>query len=299
MQKKSTSGNNSLIKKAPYLRLKIADFAEGMKSGNFRSLYRGQGVDFSGVREYNRGDDIRSIDWNVTARMGHPYVKVFEEERELQIFIILDTSLSMTIESGEKSKYDAATETAALITMAAEINSCPIGAVFFDGGIHFSCKPKQSKEQTMLILTHLDKLPENQKKGSVLGSAITGAGKLLRKRSLVFILSDFRSGNWEKSIISLAQKNDVIAIRLHDNIDDQLPSVGTAIFKDVESGLEMNLPSSSETFKKAWRNYSEQQKTRWQEFCLKHGISPVVLDTKNDPLIILNSVFSRKQGTGR
>lgn len=299
MQKKSVSSNNSLIKKAAYLRLKVADFAEGMKSGNFRSLYRGQGVDFSGVREYNRGDDIRSIDWNVTARMSHPYVKVFEEERELQIFIILDTSLSMTVESEEKSKYEAATETAALITMAADINACPLGAVFFDGAIHFSCKPKQAKEQTMLILTHLDKLPENQVKGSVLGSALTGAGKLLRKRSLVFVISDFNAGNWDKAIISLAQKNDVVAVRVHNSADDQLPSVGTAIFKDVESGLEMNLPSSSENFKKEWRNYNEQQKSRWQEFCIKHGILPVVLDTKNDPLQVLNSVFARKKGTGR
>jgi len=294
MQKKNVSGNNSLIKKAAYLRIKVADLADGMKTGNFRSLYRGQGIDFSGVREYFRGDDIRSIDWNVTARMGHPFVKVFEEERELQIFLVLDTSLSMCLDNGERSKYECAAEAAALITMAAEINNCPLGAVFFDGAIHFSCKPKQAKEQTMMILTHLDKLPENQVKGSVLGNALTGAGKLLRKRSLVFVLSDFKAGNWEKAIISLAQKNDVVAIRLHDTFDDQLPAVGTAIFKDVESSLQMNLPSSSENFKKEWRNYQEQQKNRWQEFCLKHGILPVVLNTKNDPLTVLNSVFAQK-----
>lgn len=296
MQKKNISGNNSLIKKAAYLRIKVADLADGMKSGNFRSLYRGQGIDFSGVREYNRGDDIRSIDWNVTARMGHPYIKVFEEERELQIFIVLDTSLSMCMETddGIPSKYESATEAAALITMAAEINACPVGAVFFDGAIHFSCKPKQDKEQTMMILTHLDKLPENQVKGSVLGNALTGAGKLLKNRSLVFVLSDFKSGNWEKAIISLAQKNDVVAIRLHDSMDDQLPVLGTAIFKDMESNLQMELPSSSENFKKEWKNYQEQQKSRWQEHCLKHGILPVVLDTKNDPLQVLNSVFAKK-----
>lgn len=293
MQKKSVT-SNSLIKKAAYLRIKVADLADGMKTGNFRSLYRGQGIDFSGVREYNRGDDIRSIDWNVTARMGHPYVKVFEEERELQIFLVLDTSLSMNLDNGERSKYDVATEAAALITMAAELNACPVGAVFFDGAIHFSCKPKQAKEQTMMILTHLDKLPETKVKGSVLGNALTGAGKLLRKRSLVFVLSDFKTGNWEKSIISLAQKNDVVAIRLHDSLDDQLPMVGTAIFRDVESNLQMSLPSSSENFKKEWRNYNELQKGRWQEFCIKHGILPVVLNTKNDPLQVLNSVFAKK-----
>lgn len=296
MQKK-TVASNSLIKKAAYLRLKVTDLAEGMKTGNFRSLYRGQGIDFSGVREYNRGDDIRSIDWNVTARMGHPYVKIFEEERELQIFIVLDTSLSMTLENGEKTKYESAAEAAALITMAAELNSCPLGAVFFDGAIHFSCKPKQSKEQIMMILNHLDKMPENQVKGSVLGNALTGAGKLLRKRSLVFVFSDFKAGNWDKAIISLAQKNDVVAVRLHDNEEDQLPVVGTAVFKDIESNLKMTLPSSSENLKKEWKNYQDQHKKRWQEFCIKHGILPVILNTKNDPLLVLNSVFAQKGKT--
>ena len=117
------------------------DIAEGMKSGNFRSLYRGQGIEFAGVRDYMRGDDIRTIDWNVTARMGRPYIKIFEEERELQIFLITDSSLSMQLEtnSGRRTKYASAAETAALVTIAAELNACPVGAVFFDGAIHFSC----------------------------------------------------------------------------------------------------------------------------------------------------------------
>lgn len=294
MQKKYLSNNDSLIKKATYLRIIAADLADGMKSGNFRSLYRGQGIEFSGVRDYIRGDDIRTIDWNVTARMGHPYIKVFEEERELQIFIVLDSSLSMQLENDKRSKYVQAAEAAALITIAAELNDCPIGAVFFDGEIHFSCKPRLDKSQTMMILTHLDKLPDHKVKGSVLGNALNGAGKLLKKRSLVFVLSDFRSSGWEKPLISLAQKNDVIAMRLHDKSDDELPSLGTVVFEDVESGIKMDLPSSSESFKKEWRKANELHLNRWQDFCYKHGILPVVLDTKNDPLQVLNSVFVQK-----
>ena len=180
----------SLVKKASYLRIVAYDLAEGMKSGNFRSLYRGQGIEFSGVRDYIRGDDIRSIDWNVTARMGRPYVKVFEEERELQIFIVVDSSLSMQLKTERRTKYETAAEAAALVTIASEMNGCPVGAVFFDGAIHFSCAPRLGREQTMLILTRLDKLPEKSETGSVLGNALTGAGKLLKKRSLVFVLSD-------------------------------------------------------------------------------------------------------------
>ena len=296
MPKRYLANNESLIKKALYLRLMAEDIADGMKSGNFRSLYHGQGIEFAGVRDYIRGDDIRTIDWNVTARMGRPYIKIFEEERELQIFLITDSSLSMQLEnnSGRRTKYASAAETAALVTIAAEINACPVGAVFFDGAIHFSCEPSLGKEQTMQILNHLDRLPSNPTPGSVLPNAISAAAKVLRKRSLVFILSDFRCGGWEKPLIALAQKNDVIAINIHDAWDEELPSLGTVVFKDMESGAKISLPTSSPSFKKEWRSYNEMNQNRWQDFCIKHGIMPVVLDTKTEPVQVLNQIFARK-----
>ena len=272
------------------------DIADGMMSGNFRSLYRGQGIEFAGVRDYIRGDDIRTIDWNVTARMGRPYIKVFEEERELQLFLITDSSLSMQLEtnSDRRTKYASAAETAALVAIAAEINACPTGAVFFDGAIHFSCEPSLGKETTMQILNHLDRLPATPPPGSVLPNAISAAAKVLRKRTLVFVLSDFRCGGWEKPLISLALKNDVIAINIHDASDEELPSLGTVVFKDTESSLQMSLPSSSPAFKKEWRSFNELNQNRWQDFCIKHGIMPVVLDTKTEPVQVLNQIFARK-----
>ena len=299
MAKRYLANNESLIKKALYLRMMATDIADGMKSGNFRSLYRGQGIEFAGVRDYIRGDDIRSIDWNVTARMGRPYIKIFEEERELQLFLIVDSSRSMQLEHAvdRRTKYASAAETAALVSIAAEINNCPTGAVFFDGAIHFSCEPSLGKENTMQILNHLDKLPDVTTNGSVLPNAITAAAKVLRKRTLVFLLSDFRCGGWEKPLINLAQKNDVIAINLHDASDEELPSLGTVKFKDVESGIKMNLPSSSAAFKKEWRNFNELNQTRWQDFCIKHGIMPVILDTKTEPIQVLNQIFARKART--
>ena len=296
MAKRYLANNESLIKKALYLRLMAENIAEGMKSGNFRSLYRGQGIEFAGVREYNRGDDIRTIDWNVTARMGRPYIKIFAEERELQIFLIVDSSRSMQLETAadRRTKYAAAAEAAALVAIAAEINACPAGAVFFDGAINFSAEPALGKENTMQILNHLDRLPESPVSGSVLPGAITAAAKVLRKRTLVFILSDFRCAGWEKPLINLAQKNDVIAINLHDATDEELPSLGTVKFMDVETGRKMSLPSSSPAFKKEWRNYNEMNQNRWQDFCIKHGIMPVILDTKTEPVQVLNQIFARK-----
>ena len=290
-----SESSDSLVQKASYLRIVARDLAEGIKSGSFRSLYRGQGIEFSGVRDYIRGDDIRSIDWNVTARMGHPYVKVFEEERELQIFLVVDSSASMLVNTGrKKTKYAVAAEAAALISLAAEMNSCPVGAVIFDGQIHFSAKPRTGREQTMLILTHLDKLPEEEKKGSVLANALTGSGKLLRKRSLVFVISDFRNGNYEKPLISLAQKNDVVAIRVEEAFDFQLPSVGTIPFIDSESGIKMRLPTNSQKFKRAWKDFYIQNENYWQTLCLKHGILGVKMNTDKSPLSVLTSIFERK-----
>ncbi|MCQ2576374.1 MAG: DUF58 domain-containing protein [Treponema sp.] len=288
------NSQESLVKKASYLRIAAADLAEGMKTGNFKSLYRGQGIEFSGAREYIRGDDIRSIDWNVTARMGRPFVKVFEEERELQIFIVLDSSLSMQLGDGRTSKYESAVETAALIAIAAEMNQCPVGAVFFDGAIHFSCSPVAGREQTMLLLTRLDKAPEEPVNGSVLGNALTGAGKLLKKRSLVFILSDFRSAGWDKPLINLAHKNDVVAIRLQNSFDIQLPEMGVVPFVDTESGEKMILPTSSERFKREWKLQNENRVRRWKDLCNKHGVTPVVMNSTDEPVKILSSIFTHK-----
>ena len=128
----SFANSETLVKQASLLRLAAIDLAEGMKSGSFRSLYRGQGIEFCDVRDYIRGDDIRSIDWNVTARMGKPYVKMYEEERELQIFLVVDSSLSMSVASDKVSKFNIAAYSAAILAIAAEINDSPLGAVFFD-----------------------------------------------------------------------------------------------------------------------------------------------------------------------
>ena len=142
MQKLLSGSYESLSKKASVLRISSGVLADSLKSGGFKSLYRGQGIEFSGVREYLRGDDVRSIDWNVTARMGKPFVKLFEEERELQMFLIVDRSASMFTGSKGRVKYEAAAETAAALAVAAEINDSPVGAVFFFFVIHVSCVPE-------------------------------------------------------------------------------------------------------------------------------------------------------------
>lgn len=284
---------DSLSQKANYLRVAARKLADSMKSGGFRSLYRGQGIEFAGVREYLRGDDVRAIDWNVTARMGKPFVKMFEEQHELQIFLIVDRSASMFTGSKNKVKYETAAETAALMALCGELNESPVGAVFFDGSIHFSCTPKAGREHTMLLLSKLDEVYEMQN-GSALGNAITGAVKMLKHHSLVFVISDFRSAGWEEPFKRLCQKNDVAAIQITDSTDWELPDVGAFEFADNETNVHFVLPTSNENFKSAWRDYYRKRTAKIESFCARHGAGFVSISTEEDVVRQLLNFFASK-----
>lgn len=283
---------DSLASRAARLRLRARSIAGGMKTGSFRSVYRGQGIEFNGVREYLRGDDVRLIDWNVTARMGKAYVKQFEEERELIVFFVLDRSLSMIQGAGGRSRFEAATETAALLTLAAALNNSPVGAVLFGGTVEFSCAPEAGHSTEMRILSWLDTEPRTKVKGSVLSHALRGTHRLLKNRSLVFVISDFRTAGYEKELARLALKHDVVAVRCSDGADSELPSAGSIPFFDAETGIRRILPTSHPGFRKAWRDDSRSRMKRWTSMCARRGVVPLVLQTEADPVVVLSNFFS-------
>ncbi len=285
----------SLARKASLLHVSALSLAEGMRYGAFRSLYRGQGMEFSGVREYLRGDDIRAIDWNVTARMGRPYVKVFEEERELDVFLVLDTSLSMIAGSGRQTRLEKAMDCASLLTLASVQNNSSVGAVLFDGKIHFSCSPAEGKEHALLLLSHFEKKYEAHEPGSVLDNALLGAGRLLKRRSLVMVFSDFRTAGFYAALGHLCQKHDVVAARISDPIDENLPSVGAVPFADIESGYHCVLPTSSPAFRRAWVRAHYQRIEIWQRECLRHGAIPLLLSTEKDSFLELSRFFAARE----
>ncbi|MBD5413881.1 MAG: DUF58 domain-containing protein [Treponema sp.] len=284
----------SLTKKASLLRLSAGVIAENLKSGGFKSLYRGNGVEFFGVREYLHGDDVRFIDWNVTARMGRPFVKVFNEEREMQIFLIVDRSASMFFGSNGKMKYKSATEAAALLSIAAELNDSPVGAVFFDGKIHFASTPESGRRQTMKILSQLDEVGV-EKNGSVLSNAITGAVKMLRGNTLVFVITDFRSANWEEPFKLLSQKNDVVALHITDPTEMDMPEIGSVPFADIETHERRILFTRNSAFKSAWKNDFKKRSAHISDFCLRHGASYVHISTQDDPAFVLSGFFAAKR----
>lgn len=285
---------DTLIQKAALLRITTKTLANTLQNGSFKSLYHGQGIEFSGVREYLRGDDVRAIDWNVTARSGKPYVKIFEEERELQIFLVIDRSFSMQNGSKGKSRLHTALEVAALLTLAAENNANPVGAVMFSGDIEFVCSPKSGATQTMILLSQFDKKPEKTVRGSVLANALTGAGKILKKRSLVFVISDFRMKGWEDGLTHLANRHDVVCVKIGDPSDYNLPDVGAISFTDPENGIRRIMPTNSRMFRASWREDGRMRNQRFTDTCLKHGGYPLKISTTDDCLISLTNFFNSR-----
>ncbi|AEE17512.1 DUF58 domain-containing protein [Treponema brennaborense] len=296
----SVFDSRSLIRRAGKLRLASKTFADSMKSGSFRSVYRGQGVEFSGVREYLRGDDVRAIDWNVTARMGKPFVKLFEEERELVLFLIVDASASMLTGSGDSSRIRTACEACALAAFAAEQTGSPVGAVLFDGDIRFSCEPKSGRDQVMLVLSAFDDAlasgPSDAAAGSALDKALKGAARLLKKRSLVLVVSDFRVAGYEKPLAVLSAKHDVVAVRITDPLDTDIPEMGCVPFQDPESAAVVQLPTTFTAFRRAWREDGRARVERWQTACVRRGAVPLVMSTAEDPAQSLVRFFAVREG---
>ena len=285
-----------LVRRAALLRLSASAIADNMKHGAFKSLYRGQGIEFSGVREYTPDDNVRAIDWNVTARMGKPFVKQYEEDRELQVFFVLDRSASMFSGSKRRSRMSAASEAAALLLLAAEQNASTTGAVFFDEKIRYSYAPKAGRAQVMTILSHLDQIDDDTTTGSVLAQALNGAGKLLKRQSLVFVFSDFRTSDWILPLARLSHKHDVVAVRVTDPADTELPALGTIPFKDSETGELRVLPTSSSVFRQAWKDADRQRTDFWQTECLRHGAYPLSLSTTDDAAQVLLRFFAVRSG---
>ncbi|MCL2213809.1 MAG: DUF58 domain-containing protein [Treponema sp.] len=262
--------------------------AEEMLAGNFRSVFRGQGMEFDEARHYNPGDDIRSIDWNTSARFASPFVKIYREERELTILILLDVSPSMHrgyITRHGLSPYEQALLSAALIAFSAECTEQQVGAIFFDRDIEKVFKPRKGRKSIMaLVMAALqyqnNVIPRRTQYGSDIASALAGAQRLLKKRSLVVLISDFYSINWEQEMGNLCRKHDCIALRICD--PQELMFSGLITMEDPETGVRIEAPASLDSFRESWTHWHMERSTLWESQCRKSGASFMELSTETD-----------------
>jgi uncharacterized protein (DUF58 family) len=267
--------------------------AEDLLAGDFRSVFRGQGMEFDEVRRYEQGDDIRSIDWNVSARFGTPYVKQYREEKELSVFLLLDCSASMQARRGELSPFEQGILIFALLSFSAEAAGQPVGAIFFDEEITRLFKPNKGRPHmlTMVSAALAAASPNTAGSGSRLGRAIAGAERFLKRRSLVLVISDFFCINWEQELASLSRKHDVIAFRIVDPIDSEMLKAGLLRLEDPETGEKIEAPTGLHSFRTAWSLWHEERRNSWEAICRRAGAARLEISTSEDAFTALSRFF--------
>jgi uncharacterized protein (DUF58 family) len=287
---------HELLTKITTFPILVSSLAEDLLSGDYRSVFKGQGIEFDEVRHYEAGDDVRSIDWNVSARFGTPYIKMFREEREMTVCVILDNSASMhTPGGGELSRYEQGVLAAALIAFSADWAGPRVSAVFFDREISRIFPPRKGRAHTMaLISAALENTPRNR--GSGLGAALTGAGRLLKRRSLLVVVSDFLCLKWEHEMGDIARKHDVIAIRITSPLDREIPGGGLITLEDPETMHRLRVSASFSGFRSAWADWHKERRQLWEAICRRSGAAHLELSTGDDAPAALMGFF-RKGGS--
>ncbi len=242
-----------ILKKVRELEIKSKKITSDLFTGEYHSAFKGKGMSFKEVREYAAGDDIRFIDWNVSARFGHPFSKVFEEERELTVMLLIDISASSLFGTVHATKRDIITEIAAVLTFSAVNNGDKVGVIFYSDIVEAYIPPKKGRQHALFIVRELLS-KESKRKGTEVTKALRFFNNSTRQKSIAFVLSDFLDANYEDALRIASKKHDVIGIKLYDKMDMELPDAGLMKVQDTENN-KTRWVDSSNTFVR----YSYQQ----------------------------------------
>jgi uncharacterized protein (DUF58 family) len=238
-----------ILKKVRQIEIKTGRLVNDVFAGEYESIFKGRGMEFHEVREYIPGDDIRSIDWNVTARAGHPYVKKFIEERELTVIIMADISGSGNFGTRNKMKIELMAEIGAVLSFSAIKNNDKIGLLLFTDKIEKFIPPKKGRPHVLRVIRELLYYKPESRKTSI-NSALEYLGKVLKKRAVVFLISDFMDTDYEKLLRILNKRHDIVGISIADPREKDLPDIGLAEFEDAETGEILFLDTGDELLKK-------------------------------------------------
>ena len=283
-----------LLKRVRRIEIKTRGLSNNIFAGEYHSAFKGRGMAFSEVREYQYGDDIRDIDWNVTARFHKPYVKVFEEERELTVMLLVDVSGSLDFGSVKQMKRDMVTEIAATLAFSAMQNNDKIGVISFSDKIEKFIPPKKGRKHILYIIRELiDFHPENKKTDIRVG--LQYLTNVMKRRCTAFILSDFIDRKDFKNAMTIAnQKHDVVALQVYDRRLEELPAIGLMKVKDAETGVEQWIDTSSKAVRKAHHDWWIEQKTALDDIFQKSNVDNVSIRTDQDYVKSLMSLFAQR-----
>ena len=283
-----------LLQQVRKIEIKTRGLSNNVFAGEYHSAFKGRGMAFSEVREYQYGDDIRDIDWNVTARFSKPYVKVYEEERELTVMLLVDVSGSQDFGTILQTKRQMTAEIAATLAFSAIQNNDKVGVIFFSDKIEKFIPPKKGRKHILLIIRELlDFQPESTK--TDVGHAIEFMTNAIKKRSTVFLLSDFEDSRDFRSQLTIANKrHDVVALQLYDQRMAALPDVGIIKMRDAETGEDYYVDSSSKKVRQAHAEWWKNQQARLREMFTMSGIDNVSVRTDEDYVKALMGLFRRR-----
>lgn len=284
---------SELLKKVRKIEIKTKGLSNHIFAGSYNTAFKGRGMAFTEVREYMPGDDIRSIDWNVTARFNHPYVKVFEEERELTVMLLIDVSGSNDFGSQKQLKEDMITEIAAVLAFSAIQNNDKVGVIFFSGKIEKFIPPKKGTSHILRIIRELlDFKPEDNT--TDVSEALKYLRGVIKKRSVAFVISDFLDKGFEDALNIVNKKHDVVCLRIQDDRESMLPKAGLIRIKDAETAATYWLDSSNKRVRQSLEKWHREHDAYIKAVFSKAGVDSVAISTNMDYVPPLMRLFRNR-----
>ena len=283
-----------LLRKVRRIEIKTRGLSNQIFSGEYHSAFKGQGMTFAEVREYQPGDEIRKIDWNVTARMGAPYVKIFEEEREQTVMLIVDVSASEDFGSGDILKRNYITEVCAVLAFSAITNNDKIGVIFFSDKIEKFIPPKKGRAHTLQIIRDLLNY-KAESKGTDIDHALRYFTGVIKKKCIAFLISDFISEPFEKSIKLANKKHDLVALRVQDPIESSFPKIGLVPLTDPETNEVFWADTSSETFQYSYKKELKKFDVEIERIFKSAGVDSALMHTNINYVQPLMKLFKKRE----
>jgi uncharacterized protein (DUF58 family) len=282
-----------LLKKVHRIEIKTRGISNQIFSGEYHSAFKGRGMAFSEVREYVPGDEVRTIDWNVTARLGSPYVKVFEEERELTVILLVDVSGSESFGTNEQLKNQQITEICAVLAFSAIQNNDKIGVIFFSDKVEKFIPPKKGKSHILRIIRELIEFKPDHNKTNI-GEALRYLINGVKKRSIVFLISDFMDQGYERALKIANRKHDLVALRIYDPGEQELPAMGLVPFRDAETNELRWVNTSSHTVRRNYKARALEQQAYMKDLFRRSGVDHASIATTESYIKPLMNLFKRR-----
>jgi uncharacterized protein (DUF58 family) len=286
---------SELLKKVRKIEIKMKGLSKHLFSGEYHSAFKGRGMSFSEVRNYQYGDDVRNIDWNVTARTGEPHIKIFEEERELTVILLVDISRSALFGTVEQFKSEIITEISALVAFSAITNNDKVGLILFTDQIELFIPAQKGKQHILRIIRELlDFQPQGQ--GTRIDKALEYFQRIIKKRSICFLVSDFLGQGYEEPLRVASRKHDLVGVRIADPAEAQLPSIGLVHALDAETGALNWIDTSSPKVRRAYADWYERNSQYYRSAFLKCGADNLDILTTESYTTALHQFFQKRSG---